>query len=57
MEDELDTEEDWRRKRWRSRRGRGGGEGGVGEGGVRVRAGGGGYMQRRGNTGRVKFTH
>ena len=32
MEDELDAEEDCRRKR--SRGGRGGGEGGVGEGGV-----------------------
>ena len=53
MEDELDAEEDWRR----SRGGRGGGEGGVGEGGVGVRAGGGRYMQRRGNTERVKFTH
>ena len=44
----------WRRKR---RRSRGGGEGGVGEGGVGVRAGGGRYMQRRGNTERVRFTH
>ena len=52
MEDELDAEEDWRRKRRRSRGGRGGGEGGVG-----VRAGGGRYMQRRGNTERVRFTH
>ena len=30
---------------------------GVGEGGVGVRAGGGRYMQRRGNTERVRFTH
>ena len=52
MEDELDAEEDWRRKR--SRGGRGGG---VGEGGVGVKAGGGRYMQRRGNTERVRFTH
>ena len=37
MEDELDAEEDWRRKRRRSR----GGRGGVGKGGVGVRAGGG----------------
>ena len=57
MEEESDAEEDWRRKRRRSRGGRGGGEGGVGEGGVGVRAGGGRYMQRRGNTERVRFTH
>ena len=53
MEDELDAEEDWRR----SREGRRGEEGGVGEGGLGVRAGGGRYMQRRGNTERVRFTH
>ena len=52
MEDELDAEEDTRRKRRR-----GGRVGGVGEGGVGVRAGGGRYMQRRGNTERVRFTH
>ena len=50
MEDELDAEEDCRRKRRRTR-------GGVGKVGVGVRAGGGRYMQRRGNTERVRFTH